>query len=98
LATDALKSGDYTLETISGSDTILTWKWVKGDEHVLVCVNFSPDTSGGSVVCQDAPLTGDTIPVLDMMTDTVYDRDPKEMRSTGLVIVLDGYQVQVMKY
>lgn len=98
LNTNALRNGNYSLKTIDGSDTILTWKWVNDDEHILVCVNFSPNESGGNVICEDAPLTGDVIPVLDMMTDTVYERDPKQMRETGLVLVLDGYQVQIMKY
>jgi glycosidase len=98
LNTTALRGGEYTLKSIDGSDTILTWEWAKGEEHVLVCVNFSPWDSGGNVVCGDAPLSGDTIPVTDLMTGTVYQRDPNVMRTTGLTIVLAPYQVQIMKY
>ncbi|KAH0786433.1 alpha-amylase family protein [Histomonas meleagridis] len=95
---EALKTGDFTMQTITGSDTILTWKWVKGDSHVLVTVNFSPNQSGGYIICSDAPLSGSTIPVKEMINDVVYDRDPNEMRSNGLFVLLDGYQVQIFEY
>jgi hypothetical protein len=88
------------MQPISGSGTILTWKWVRDNEHVLVCVNFGSGTSGGYVVCSDAPSphSGSTIPVLDMIGGVTYDRNPDEMKSKGLFILLDGYQTQVMRY
>jgi hypothetical protein len=94
----AVRDGEFGVKAISGSDTILAWKWAKGDEHVLVAVNFSPHTSGGDVVCEDAPMTGDTVPVVDLMDDVVYPRDPNEMRSKGLCIVLGPFQGQIMSY
>jgi hypothetical protein len=98
LNTQALREGEHALRAFDGLDTILTWEWAKGEEHVLVCVNFGWTGGGGNVICGDAPLSGDTIPVTDLMTGTVYDRDPKVMRTTGLTIVLGPYQVQIMKY
>jgi hypothetical protein len=98
LDTDSLKKGEFSMQTISGSDTVLTWKWVSGAEHILVCVNFATGQSGGYIPCPDAPLTGDTIPVLDMIGDVTYNRDPQDMRDHGLFVLLDGYQTQIMKY
>lgn len=98
LKMNALVDGEFTVLGIQGSDTILTWKWTKGDQHVLVTVNFGDNQSGGFIVCDDAPLNGSTIPVTELFTDVVYNRDPNEMRSQGLFVLLDGYQVQVFNY
>jgi glycosidase len=98
LRADALKHGNFILKEITGSDTILIWKWVKDEEHILVGVNFSAHRSGGFVLCEDAPLRGGPIPVRDLLSGTVYDRDSSELRSHGLCLVLEPYEVQIMAY
>lgn len=98
LAMDALVDGEFTQLSIDGSDTILTWKWVKGEQHILVTVNFGDNQSGGFIVCNDAPLSGSTIPVNELINEVVYNRDPNEMRTKGLFVLLDAYQVQIFNY
>jgi hypothetical protein len=87
----ALKTGEFVLKPVNGSDSIVAWEWAKEDEHILVAVNSGANTSGGHVFCEDAPLNGNTIPVQDLMTDTNIPRDPNAIRSQGLCIVLTPY-------
>ena len=94
---DALKTGTFTQLTCSGSDTIPAWKWVKGTQHILVVANFNENQSGGNVVLDDAPGSGQ-IPVHELMDDVTYYRDAAVLRSTGITVVLDQYQVQVFEY
>lgn len=94
----ALKEGTWTWLTIDGSNTIVTWKWVNGGQHILVTANFGDGQSGGYIKCDDAPLSGKTIPVVELLSDTTYQRDPEEMRNKGLFVLLDGYQCQIFEY
>ena len=95
---DAVKDGNWTHLHFDGSDDILTWKWVKGDQRILCAVHFGEGESGGNVVLDDAPLSGSQIPVVDLMTQTTYYRDPQVLRTQGLTVVLSEYQVQIFQY
>lgn len=97
LDTDALKNGQFTQLWVSGSDTIPAWKWVSGNQHILVVANFNENTSGGSVVLSDAPGSGN-IDVKELMSGTTYQRDAQTLRTSGLYVVLSQYQVQVFQY
>jgi len=94
---DALKTGTFTQLTCVGSDTIPAWRYVKGDQHVLIVANFNENQSGGNVVLDDAPGSGD-INLDELVSGKHYTRNAKTLRSTGLTVVLGQYQVQVFKY
>jgi hypothetical protein len=98
LKMDSVLKGTFTIMTCNGGSNVLTWRWVKGDEHVLFCVNFGESQQFGSIICDDAPTSSETIPVVELMSGTTYYRNPAEMRTTGLNVILDAYQVQVFKY
>jgi len=98
LGLDSVSTGTFSIQTYTGANTVLTWKWVKGTEHVLFCINFGEAQAWGNIICDDAPETGATIPVQELISGVTYYRDPKEMKTTGLVVGLDAYQVQVFKY
>jgi len=97
LDTDALKTGTFTQLTCTGSDTIPAWRYVKGNQHILVVANFNENQSGGSIVLNDAPGSG-TIKVKELMSGQEYDRDAATLRSSGLYVLLSQYQVQVFEY
>ena len=77
------------------------WKYTRGRQHILVCVNFDNNHSVGNIICEDAP-DSDTedgkIAVLEMLSNTTYMRDVKEMRMKGLCVILYEYQIQVFEY
>ena len=95
---DVLINGNFEPLPFKGSFEIVAWKWTKGESRILVCVNLSDHQCGGNVVLNDAPLKSKTIPVTDLIGGDVYDRDPNEMRTTGLIVVLQSYQIQIFEY
>jgi glycosidase len=95
---DAFINGDFKFLEVNGDQNMLTWKYTKGSEHYLVAVNFGEGKIYGNVVLDDAPLTGDLIKVEDIISGEVYERNPREMRTSGLFVALDHYQVQIFRY
>jgi glycosidase len=93
----ALKIGQFTALTCEGSSTIPAWKWVSGNERILIVANFNENQSGGNIVLDDAPGNGD-ITVHEFIGDTDYTRNAQTLRTTGLTVVLDQYQVQIFQY
>jgi glycosidase len=94
---DALKKGTFTQLTCSGSDTIPAWRYVLGTQHILIVANFNENQSGGNIVLDDAPGSGD-ITVKELISGTDYTRNAETLRSTGLTVVLSQYQVQIFQY
>jgi len=94
---DALKNGVFTQLNCQGSDTIPAWKYAKGNQHVLIASNFNEHTSGGAIVLNDAPGTGD-IPVKELISGVTYYRNAEELRTKGIYVVLEQYQVQIFQY
>ena len=98
LDTDMIRYGQWEPLVVHDSDSVLAWKWVFGNQHLLVTINFKNDWSGGRVICEDAPIDMREIPVHELIYNTTYIRDPQEMRDTGLVLYLERYQTQVFEY
>lgn len=46
----------------------------------------------------DAPTGSSTIPVTELFSGQAYQRDPAELRSSGLVAVVDAFSTQIFKY
>lgn len=97
LQLDCMKLGEFTQLSIDGSTTIPAWKYSYGDEHILVTVNYNENQSGGYIQLPDAP-EGSGIPVYELISGTTYYRDGTEMRTKGLFVLLDGYQIQIFRY
>lgn len=97
---ECMKTGTFMQMEVTGdqASTIMAWKYSKNDEHILVCVNFDENTKSGNIVIDDVPRTGSEIPFTDLITGEVYQRNPDELSTTGLVVVLQHYQVQVFQY
>lgn len=96
LKMNCMRNGVFTQLNCNGA-SISAWKYVLGDERVLVTVNFGDSTMGGSIVLDDAP-DGDNIEVKELIADVTYYRKGSELRSSGLYVILDQYQVQIFKY
>lgn len=98
LKLDPLRKGKFTPLDCQGSSTILSWKWVFENDHILVCVHFGELYDSGSIVLNDVPKTNSTIPLRDLIAGTIYERNSDDLRTKGLYVVLDQYQVQVFRY
>jgi len=96
------KFGDWTYLTATGTDSsaLITYGWQYGNEKRLVVVNFSNQTGMGDIVVSNAePVNGnDTIPVTDLLTGDTYWRSAKEMRTSGLSVIVDSWYAQIFQY
>jgi len=97
---DVFHQGTWYMRTVQGTNNLLAWEWVYNNEKVLTVLNYSGTQSSGSIVCPFAqPVDGnDTIPVTDLLTGTVYMRSAKQMSTSGLIVVLDTWSVQMFDY
>lgn len=91
----------YASETTHGNITF--WKYTRDRQHILVCVNFHDSRACARVLCEDAPEPAVTaksgkIPFWEMMTDTTYMRNANEVRTQGLCVILEPYQMQIFEY
>eukprot|EP01125_Pyxidicula_operculata_P014837 TRINITY_DN4994_c0_g1_i1.p1 TRINITY_DN4994_c0_g1~~TRINITY_DN4994_c0_g1_i1.p1 ORF type:complete len:512 (+),score=87.70 TRINITY_DN4994_c0_g1_i1:405-1940(+) len=103
LSMDVFHSGVWTYLTVGNSGDswrLMAWKWALAAQKVLVVINFSDTDGSGSVVLSDAqPINGnDTIPVTELFSNTVYQRSAKEMRTTGLNVVVSSWSAQIFQY
>ena len=98
LQTDAVRYGSWHLVEVLDATTVLAWKWVKDDQHILITINYCGCGSGGRIICEDAPQQDSPIAVKELLDNVVYERDPVELASTGLQLVLNPYQVQIFEY
>ena len=98
LQTDAVRYGSWHLVDVYDASTVLAWKWVKDEQHILVTVNFCGCNSGGRIVCDDVPCETGTVNVKELIQNVVYERDAEELARTGLCLLLSPYQVQVFEY
>jgi len=99
---DVFHTGSWNYRSVSGSSAwrLMAWEWVLGEDKVLTVINYSDTQASGSIVCPLAkPVNGnDQIDVTDLLTGTVYPRSAKEMSTTGLVVVLNSWSVQMFEY
>ena len=98
----AVRRGVFTNIDVSVTyGNMVAWKYTRGRQHILICVNFGDKHAIGSVKCEDVPNAESEdgrISILELMTDTTYMRDVSELRTTGLTVILYEYQIQVFEY
>jgi len=97
---DVFHDGTWYWRPVTGSGILLAWEWELNGEKVLTVLNYSGNQVSGSVVCPLAqPNNGnDIIPVTELLTGTVYQRSAKQMSTSGLIVVLDSWSVQMFDY
>ena len=97
LKLDSVANGDFTMIDFNGGSNVLSWKWVKGDEHVLFCVNFGESQQNGKVIFDDVPQGQADVTLTELVTGVEYHEPASTLRE-GYSIHLDQYQVQIFKY
>ncbi len=93
------KQGDWTYLNVGGDQSwrLMAWKWNYDNEKILVVLNFSDEKAYGTVVLSDVTGVG-KVTMKELLSGDTYDRDPSEMRTSGLGVLLDPYQGQIFKY
>lgn len=79
---------------------LVAWKWTLQSQKVLCVINYSDTLGQGRVVLPDAlPVNGNsTIPVTDLLTQTVFPRNVSDLQTQGLYIILQPWQAQFFLY
>jgi len=101
-ARDALAKGTFSIPNVQRIfGNLAAWKYTYGNERVLVCVNFVNAHAVANVHCPEAPdaeTEKKTIDVLELLSDTLFRRNPEEMRGNGLHVILHEFELQVFTY
>jgi len=71
---------------------ILTWCWVKDNEHSLVVINFGQETAQARVHVSWEELRGKTWRLTDALSGEVFNRSGDEMRDVGLYVDLKPWK------
>lgn len=101
LKSPAVADGMFEFADVITETGMVAWRYTLGKQHVLVTLNFQDHFSTGYIKCLDAPasITDDgKIIVKELLTDTIYSRDPVEMKTKGLCVILYQYEMQVFTY
>jgi len=100
----ALRYGDWYLCVLNGwpdnasYQNLLAWCWRKDKERRLIVINCSDARSQGRVRLPWEDL-GDRIWQLeDLFSDSIYERDGKEMTEPGLFVDLDPWGFHYLKF
>ena len=88
LKLDCMRFGEFTQLNVEGSGTIPAWTYSYNGEHVLVTVNYCGYRSPNQA----------TISFKELLSEQVYYRDSQELRNKGIYVLLEPYQVQILKY
>jgi hypothetical protein len=97
----ALHSGVFSIPEIHRTfGKMVVWKYNTNEERILVCFNFVNSHAVTDIVCPDVgdAIDDDKIEVFELLSETTFRREPNQMRTTGLHVILHEYQVQVFSY
>jgi len=100
---DLFRNGEWRLCDRSGwpdnqsCQHILAWCWVKGDERALIVVNFGPAPAQARVHVPWDDLSATQWRLDDGLSGDTYDRDGREMRTSGLYVDLGPWQCHVFR-
>eukprot|EP00762_Andalucia_godoyi_P004687 ANDGO_03533.mRNA.1 hypothetical protein (macronuclear) len=101
LADPVFKLGTWTLLAAQGdqASVLFAWSWAYGSTKRLCVINYSSSSAGGTVVVPDATAaSGDTITITDLLSGQSFQRSASQMRTTGLVVVVNSYFAQIFSY
>ncbi len=77
---------------------LVAWSWRRGEERVLIVVNFSEQRSQGRVKVPWNELRGRAWHVIDVFEGKKYERDGNEMMDSGLFVDLGPYGFHVLQF
>jgi hypothetical protein len=90
------------LPTSSTAPSLIAYKYTSPAYRVLVAINISSASGAGSIVLSDAMgPTGDRTKdytITEMLTGVNYVRNPQDMQTKGLYVIVDPQSAQIFKY
>jgi len=78
-------------------NNILSWGWKKGNENILVIINYSENESSCRVKIP-LNINRDEIVLNDLLNDREYVRSVNEVNDPGLYVELSEYQSHIFTY
>jgi len=100
---EVFKKGEWFLIDVFGTDQswrLMAWRWSYGKEKRLCVLNFSDYQGSGRVIVPDAEgINGaDEITVTDLLSGQKFERSAKEMRESGLFVIVPSWYGQILTY
>lgn len=100
---DVFRNGEWRLSERSGwpdnqsCQNLLSWCWVKGDEHYLIVINFQQEATQARVHVPWDELRGKACRLTDVLSGETYDRNGSEMRDAGLYVDLGPWKYNLFE-
>jgi hypothetical protein len=100
---DVFRGGQWSLCEREGwpdnpsYQNIVAWNWVKNETRYLIVVNLSDRTSQAQVRVPWPEIGGESLHVLDMLSDAWYERAGDEMRGPGLYVELGPWSYHLFR-
>ena len=66
----------------------------------MIAANFAIPQNTAHIICNDCPEVkeGEKNVFVDILTETKYFRDPIELKTKGLCVILYEYEAQIFEY
>jgi len=98
---DVFLNGTWNYLNVVGSESswrLVAWRWCLGSEKRVCVVNYSHDKGSGRVVLDVESGSDDTIQITELLSDKSYARSANELRTVGLMVVLEAWDAQIFSY
>ena len=69
----------------------MAWSWKLEDDHKIIAVNYSSDSSQGRLMLSLPPSISEQIILRDELMDVAYVRNSNEIHNRGLYVALDPW-------
>jgi len=92
--TPVIRDGQWSLCERTGwpdnpsYQNLVAWNWLKGEDRYLIIVNLSDTSVQGRVRVPWSEIRGQTLHLVDMLSDNAFDRSGDEMEGAGLYVEL----------
>jgi len=97
---EVFKKGEWVMLDVFGTDRserLTAWRWHYRNEKRLCVLNFSDQQGSGRVIVSDAEGDED-ITITELLSGEQYQRSPKEMRESGLFVIIPSWYGQIFSY
>lgn len=93
-------NGVFEYVNFSSNGNLCAWKYSRGKDHLLIASNFAVPQNTAHIICNDCPEVpdGEKNIFVDILTETKYFRDPIEVKTKGLCVILYEYEAQIFEY
>lgn len=93
-------NGVFEYVDFTSNGNLCSWKYSRGNNHLLIAANFAVPQNTAHIICNDCPEVpdGEKNLFVDILTETKYYRIPLEVKTKGLCVILYEYEAQIFDY